>query len=120
MVARSFVARVVGIAGAAAALALGACVDGTTPDCDSGTVNCGYPPPPPVGEGGGGDGGATDGDAGMQQDGAAEGGGGVRRAAAALALALGLAVALGACAEGRRSLGEACLKDTDCLSGICS
>jgi hypothetical protein len=75
MVARSFVARVVGIAGAAAALALGACVDGTTPDCDSGTVNCGYPPPPPVGEGGGGDGGATDGDAGMQQDGAADGGG---------------------------------------------
>jgi hypothetical protein len=40
-----------------------ACTDGTTPDCDSGTVQCGFPPPPPIDgatEGGGGNDGATD------------------------------------------------------------
>jgi hypothetical protein len=35
----------------------------------------------------------------------------------ALALATGL---VGSCNEWRRSLGEDCLKDQDCLSGICS
>jgi hypothetical protein len=34
-------------------------------------------------------------------------------------LALAIACAA-ACAETRRSLGEDCLKDPDCLSGICS
>jgi hypothetical protein len=34
-----------------------------------------------------------------------------------LALATGL---VGSCSEWRRSLGDECLKDQDCLSGICS
>jgi hypothetical protein len=39
----------------------------------------------------------------------------------ALLLWLGLTGALGqGCAEGRRANGEPCLKDQDCLSGICS
>lgn len=30
------------------------------------------------------------------------------------------ATALGACAETKLGLGEECLKDTDCLSGVCA
>jgi hypothetical protein len=41
--------------------------------------------------------------------------------ASALLLSLGLAGALGqGCAEGRRANGQPCLKDQDCLSGICA
>jgi hypothetical protein len=36
------------------------------------------------------------------------------------AILFGAAVGIVACAETRRSLGEACLKNEDCLSGICS
>jgi predicted small secreted protein len=45
-----------------------------------------------------------------------------RREVAAGAVAAGLLVAwvLAACVETRRPLGEDCLKNGDCLSGICS
>jgi hypothetical protein len=38
----------------------------------------------------------------------------------ALVVPLGISVVLaGACAESKRALGEDCLKDQDCLSGVC-
>jgi hypothetical protein len=40
-----------------------------------------------------------------------------RSVVAALAIALGL---VGACSEMRRTNGEECLKNDDCLSGVCS
>lgn len=45
-----------------------------------------------------------------------------RREVAAVAIAAGLVAtwALAACTETRRPLGEDCLKNGDCLSGICS
>lgn len=39
------------------------------------------------------------------------------RAAAALSVILAL---LAACGETRRPIGEECLRDEDCLSGVCS
>jgi hypothetical protein len=42
------------------------------------------------------------------------------RVAAFLVPLLAAVVLAGACAETRRALGEDCLKDQDCLSGICS
>ncbi|HXN32171.1 MAG TPA: hypothetical protein VN894_09925 [Polyangiaceae bacterium] len=48
---------------------------------------------------------------------------GVRPWAIALAVSfplLGGIVLAGACVETRRALGEDCLKDDDCLSGVCS
>jgi hypothetical protein len=47
----------------------------------------------------------------------------VRLVVRALAWILPVALAAGlasACADERRALGEGCLKDQDCLSGICS
>jgi hypothetical protein len=38
----------------------------------------------------------------------------------ALALALALALAAAACGETRRPIGDECLRDDDCLSGVCA
>jgi hypothetical protein len=41
-------------------------------------------------------------------------------AARTVALLVPLLVAVGACMETRHSLGDDCLKDGDCLSGVCT
>jgi len=43
-----------------------------------------------------------------------------RGAAAAFVAALAGVLAVAACTENRRTLGEDCLKNGDCLSGVCS